>query len=102
MRERAGCTRVRCRNSPRKCAWLPEYIRARLPRESCRRIKGAVQVVQIDGLSGKRSVEEAVAAIVDGEISSSHSEKNDEWLSIEPPLRSSWDAEATVSFVARC
>ena len=64
---------VRCRTTrPEKAAWLPEYIRARLLERKLSKDKGAVQVVQIDGLSGKRSVEEAVAAIVDGEFSSSH------------------------------
>ena len=88
VRERVGCTRVPVSDdaSREKAAWLPEYIRARLLERKLSKDKGAVQVVQIDGLSGKRSVEEAVAAIVDGEFSSSHeSYKNDEWLSIEPP-----------------
>ena len=74
VRERVGCTRCGVgRRVPRKGGVLPEYIRARLLERKLSKDKGAVQVVQIDGLSGKRSVEEAVAAIVDGEFSSSHS-----------------------------
>ena len=63
VRERVGCTRVPVSDdaSREKAAWLPEYIRARLLERKLSKDKGAVQVVQIDGLSGKRSVEEAVA-----------------------------------------
>lgn len=65
--------------------WVPEGVRAEL---SKRRAvgKGSVHIVQIDGMSGKFSVEECVAAICEGEFSSSHSSyANDEWISIPKP-----------------
>jgi len=65
--------------------WVPEGVRAEL---SKRRVvgKGSVQIVQIDGMSGKFSVEECVAAICDGEFSDSHENFiNDAWLSIPKP-----------------
>jgi len=91
VRARVGCTLVPVSTdddseSREIVEWLPEYIRANLLERKLSKKKGPVSVVQIDGLSGKGSVEEALAAIVDGEFSSSHeSYKNDEWISIEPP-----------------
>ena len=75
-------------SSHRSCElgpWLPDGVRAEL---SKRRAvgKGSVQIVQIDGTSGKFSVEECVASICDGEFSSEDpSYANDEWLAIPKP-----------------
>ena len=67
----------------RSCKWMPEGVRSEL--NARRRVgKGSVQIVQIDGMSGKFSV---VAAIcIDGEFSEDHSTyANDDWISIPKP-----------------
>ena len=62
VRARVGCTLVPVSTdddseSREIVEWLPEYIRANLLERKLSKKKGPVSVVQIDGLSGKGSVE---------------------------------------------
>ena len=66
--------------------WLPEYARAELLDRRISRPTTLVRCVQIDAMSGKFSVEEALDGIVRGEFSREHASwRNDDWIEIPVP-----------------